>query len=107
MSGIAYRYDPSRPELQRITALALPDGTPLDELKSYLVACNNFMATGGDNYDALAKGKNRKDTGLLVRDALEGFVAVRSKNGGALDLAPGGRIVREGPASSRGSGASR
>src|SRR5437667_3032210 len=48
VSGIAYRFGPARPELQRVTALTLPDGTPLDERKSYLVACNNLMAKGGD-----------------------------------------------------------
>jgi len=96
VSGIAYHYDSSRPELDRLTALSLADGTPVDPAKTYQVACNNFMATGGDNYDVLSKGKNRQDTGLLVRDALEELVAARSRNGGALDLTPGGRITREG-----------
>ena len=96
VSGIAYRYDSSRPELDRLTALTLAEGTPVDPAKTYRVACNNFMATGGDNYDVLSKGKNRQDTGQLVRDALEELVAARSKNGGALDLTPGGRITREG-----------
>jgi 2',3'-cyclic-nucleotide 2'-phosphodiesterase (5'-nucleotidase family) len=95
VSGIAYRFDPSRPDLDRVTALTLPDGTPLDPSKTYHVACNNFMATGGDNFDVLTKGANRKDTGLLVREALEAEVVARSANGGALDVKTGGRIVRE------------
>ena len=95
VSGIAYRFDPSRAALERITALTLPDGTPLDPSKTYRVACNNFMATGGDNYDVLSKGANRRDTGLMVRDALEATVAARSANGGALDVQPDGRITRE------------
>ena len=96
VSGIAYRFDPSRPALDRVTALTLADGTPVDSARTYHVACNNFMATGGDNYDALSKGANRTDTALLVRDAMEAMVVARSTNGGALDLAAGGRIVREG-----------
>ena len=52
------------------------------------------MATGGDNYAALSKGANRRDTGLLVRDAMEAMVIARSANGGALDVAADGRITR-------------
>jgi 2',3'-cyclic-nucleotide 2'-phosphodiesterase (5'-nucleotidase family) len=96
VSGIAYRYDPSRPELDRVTALTLADGTPLDPARRYQVACNNFMATGGDNNDALTNGTDRRDTALLVRDAMEAMVVARSANGGALDLESGGRILREG-----------
>jgi 2',3'-cyclic-nucleotide 2'-phosphodiesterase (5'-nucleotidase family) len=96
VSGIAYRYDSARPELQRVTALTLVNGAPLEPTRGYRVACNNFMATGGDNYSALSKGANRRDTELLVRDAMEALVAARSANGGALDLEPGGRITREG-----------
>jgi len=96
VSGIAYRYDPSRPELDRVTALTLADGTALDPARRYLVACNNFMATGGDNSDALSNGAERRDTGLLVRDAMEAMVVARSANGGALDLQGDGRILRAG-----------
>ena len=95
VSGIAYRFDPSRPALKRVTALTTADGTPIDPARTYHVACNNFMATGGDNYDALAGGANRQDTALLVRDAMEAMVVARSAGGGAFDLTPGGRIVRE------------
>ena len=95
VSGIAYRFDSSRPELQRVTALALADGTPLDLARTYHVACNNFMATGGDNYAALSNGTNRRDTGLVVRDAMEALVVARSANDGALDVKPDGRVTRE------------
>lgn len=96
VSGIAYRFDPARPALERVTALTAADGTPLDPSRTYRVACNNFMATGGDNYDALSGGSNRKDTALLVRDAMEAMVVARSAGGGGLDLTSGGRITREG-----------
>ncbi len=95
VSGIAYRYDPSRPELERVIALTLADGAPLDPARRYLVACNDFMATGGDNYGVLSKGAERRDTALLVRDAMEAIVAARSANGGALDLQADGRIIRD------------
>ena len=96
VSGIAYRFDPGLPALQRVTALTAADGTPIDPSRTYRVACNNFMATGGDNYDALSRGSNRTDTGLSVRDAMEAVVVARSAQGGGLDVTPGGRITREG-----------
>jgi hypothetical protein len=52
------------------------------------------MATGGDNYDVLSGGKNRTNTGILVRDVLEAFVAARSKDGAMLDYRPEGRVRR-------------
>jgi hypothetical protein len=55
------------------------------------------MATGGDEYDVLSHGRRREDTGLTVRQALEEFVAARSR-GGAMDYRPDGRIVRLGGA---------
>lgn len=96
VSGVRFTYDSSRPELDRVTKITLADGSPLDPAKSYKVACNNFMATGGDSYDVLQKGSNRIDTGFLVREAMETWVAERCKNGAALDVSADGRIVREG-----------
>jgi 2',3'-cyclic-nucleotide 2'-phosphodiesterase/3'-nucleotidase len=94
VSGIRFTFDPDRPSGQRVLSLARADGTPIDEARLYKVACNNFMATGGDSYDALAGGKNRADTGRTVRDAMEALVIARSKRGGALDYAVDGRIQR-------------
>jgi 2',3'-cyclic-nucleotide 2'-phosphodiesterase/3'-nucleotidase len=94
VSGIRWTFDGSRPELQRVTGLTLADGTPVDDSRTYRVACNNFMAAGGDDYDALSNGRNRQDTGLTVREALHAFVAARSKDGGAMDYRTDGRITR-------------
>ena len=97
VSGIRFSYDPSRPELQRVVSLTLADHGPLDDAKTYRVACNNFMATGGDEYDALAGGRNRHDTGLTVRDALEEHLRSLAKDG-AIDFATDGRIQKLGDA---------
>jgi 2',3'-cyclic-nucleotide 2'-phosphodiesterase/3'-nucleotidase len=94
VSGIRYSFDSSRPEFQRVVSLADTNGVALDEGKLYRVACNDFMATGGDNYDVLSGGKNRTNTGILVRDVLEAFVAARSKDGAMLDYRPEGRVRR-------------
>jgi 5'-nucleotidase len=93
VSGVRYRYDPSRPALDRIVELTLADGSPLDPQKSYVVAVNNFMASGGDQYDALGQGKNRNDTGRLIRDAMYSHVAALKAKGQPLDVRTDGRIT--------------
>lgn len=90
-SGLRYRFDLSRPEGSRLLALTLADGSPLDEARTYAVAVNNFMASGGDNYDTLARAGGQVDTGTLVRDALERYLAARTKDG-PLDVKLDGRI---------------
>jgi 5'-nucleotidase len=96
VSGIAYTFDNTRPDLDRIVTLTLVGGAPIDTAHTYHVACNNFMATGGDENEMLSRGASRSDTGLLVRDAMEAMVVASSANGGALEIKTGGRIVRQG-----------
>ena len=72
-------------------------GKSLDSTRVYKVAVNDFMATGGDNYDVLSGGKDRQATSLLVREALEGYVMALCGKG-PLDLSLDGRITREGAA---------
>jgi 2',3'-cyclic-nucleotide 2'-phosphodiesterase/3'-nucleotidase/5'-nucleotidase len=90
-SGLRYRYDLSRPEGGRLLRVTLADGSPLDEARTYTVAVNNFMASGGDNYDTLARAGGQVDTGTLVRDALERHLVARTKDG-PLDMKADGRI---------------
>jgi 2',3'-cyclic-nucleotide 2'-phosphodiesterase (5'-nucleotidase family) len=96
VSGIRYEFDNKRPRGDRVVSVTLADGSPLDPEKTYKAACNNFMATGGDDNAALSQGKNRTDTGRNVRDVLEAYIAARSKNGAALDQQLDGRIKRQG-----------
>jgi len=90
-SGLRYRFDLSRPEGQRLTAVSLADGSALEETRTYAVAVNNFMASGGDNYDSLARIRDQVDTGVLLRDALEQHLKARTRNG-PLDMRADGRI---------------
>jgi 2',3'-cyclic-nucleotide 2'-phosphodiesterase (5'-nucleotidase family) len=92
VSGVRYVYDRSKPAGQRIVQVTLADGTPIDEQKTYTVAANNFMASGGDQYDALAQGKNRTDTGRLIRDAMVTWVKSQCAGGKKLELPGDGRI---------------
>jgi 5'-nucleotidase len=93
VSGVRYRVDSSRPALDRVVELTLADGSALDERKAYVVAVNNFMASGGDQYDALAQGGKREDTGKLIRDAMLAHVRALAAAGKPLDLKGDGRIT--------------
>ncbi len=94
VSGIRFTYDPDGPDGQRVMSIVLADGSPLVETRDYRAVCNNFMATGGDNYSTLGRGRDKRDEGALVRDALERYVTEKSANGGALDVTADGRIQR-------------
>ncbi|HEX5631948.1 MAG TPA: 5'-nucleotidase C-terminal domain-containing protein, partial [Gemmatimonadales bacterium] len=93
VSGIRYEVDAKKPALERVTKLTLPDGTPLDPKRTYKVAVNNFMASGGDQYDVLGQGPNKTDTGRLIRDAMEKLVRTLKAAGKPLEVQRDGRIT--------------
>jgi 5'-nucleotidase len=73
VSGLKETYDRTRPEGDRITALTLADGTPIDPAATYTVACNSFLATGGDGFTVFKEGQDVTSYGTDV-DALENYV---------------------------------
>jgi 2',3'-cyclic-nucleotide 2'-phosphodiesterase (5'-nucleotidase family) len=95
VSGLRYRFDFGAPDFHRVLSIQTADGAPLDEGRSYKVATNNFMAEGGDDYAAFSRARDRADSGITVRSALEDFVRERSRDGMALDVRLDGRAVRE------------
>lgn len=74
VAGVKVKYDLAKPFGARITALALENGQPLEMEKTYTVVANDFMFSGGDNYTSLTKGKEIKDTGVPIRDAVIEFI---------------------------------
>ena len=96
VGGVRYAFDLTRPAMGRLVSVTLADGSPLDDTKTYKVAVNNFMATGGDNYDVLNRGGNKDDSGLVIRGAMEAYVRDRCKGGAALDIKGDGRVQQEG-----------
>lgn len=96
LSGVRIAFEPGRPELQRVVTLTLASGAALEDARVYKLAVNNFMATGGDNFDTLAKGRNVVDTGLLIRELLEKYVTARTARGQSVDVPLDGRIERLG-----------
>lgn len=96
VSGLRYVLDSSKPPGSRVVSVTLEGGAPLDPAKRYKVAVNNFMAMGGDDFDVLANGADKTDTGLLIRGAMEAYVRDRCKAGGVLDVRVDGRITEAG-----------
>ncbi len=76
-ANFSFRYDRSRPAGQRVVAMVL-DGKPIDPARSYRVTVNNFLASGGDNFTLLAKGRDRVDGGLDL-DATEAWLKTNPK----------------------------
>jgi 5'-nucleotidase len=79
-NGFGYRWDASQPQGRRVVPGSVKlNGVPLDDVKTYRVVANNFLAEGGDSFPEFGKGTNRVDTGILDLDALIGYL---EKNAG-------------------------
>ena len=68
-AGLIVEFDKTKEFENRITKIALEDGTPLEMDKYYTVATNDFLITGGDSYD-FSKAINIVDTYIPIRDVL-------------------------------------
>jgi DNA-binding transcriptional regulator YhcF (GntR family) len=72
--GFTYTYDPGAAEGERITGMWL-HGEPVGADTSYEVTVNSFLAAGGDNFRAFAKGTDRADTGMTDLQAMVDYMA--------------------------------
>lgn len=58
--GFYFEWDDSQPKGSKIIADSMKlNGKPLEMNKSYWVAANEFLATGGSNFSAFKQGKNQ------------------------------------------------
>jgi 5'-nucleotidase len=91
--ALSYAWDSTRPVGQRLVPGSLKvDGKPVDDAGTYRIVANNFLADGGDNFPALAKGVKRRDTGMRDLDALIGYLKQNPETGAAALAAPQPRI---------------
>jgi 2',3'-cyclic-nucleotide 2'-phosphodiesterase / 3'-nucleotidase / 5'-nucleotidase len=58
ISGLHYTYDDTLEPGKRILDIYLENGKKIDPTGDYTITVNNFMAGGGDGYQALLKGKD-------------------------------------------------
>jgi 5'-nucleotidase len=73
VSGLRYRWDPSRPPAQRVQEV-MAGGAPLTRDRNYRVVVNSFLAAGGNGFSAFTEGRNRR-VGALDLDALVAYLA--------------------------------
>ena len=69
ISGVRATYNPNAEAGNRITSMVLEDGTPVEMDKFYTVVTNDFMFTGGDNYN-FENSKDGLNTFIPIRDAM-------------------------------------
>jgi 5'-nucleotidase len=74
-SGIIYSFNLANPAGSRILNLTLENGTPiLPDATPYTVTCNEFIATGGDNFSVFLSGTNVTRIGVSDLDALVEYI---------------------------------
>ncbi|HHV56120.1 MAG TPA: bifunctional metallophosphatase/5'-nucleotidase [Firmicutes bacterium] len=71
ISGLKYAWDDRRPFGDKVTAVWLESGEPLDRSASYTVVVNSFLAAGGDNFTVFKEAKNTE----ILQGDLEALVA--------------------------------
>jgi len=76
VSGMTYKFDPSRPEGERIVEI-LVGGEPLVLDKKYTLVTNDFMAEGGDGYTMFENKPFLAEGGLLSDVLIEHFEEVK------------------------------
>jgi 2',3'-cyclic-nucleotide 2'-phosphodiesterase (5'-nucleotidase family) len=70
VSGLTIRYDPSRPKGSRIVSVTMADGAPLSDASTYNVIVNDFLATGGEGYNAGGRATASRPLNIVDLDAL-------------------------------------
>ncbi|KLU62553.1 trifunctional nucleotide phosphoesterase protein YfkN precursor [Peptococcaceae bacterium CEB3] len=86
VAGLTFRYNPGKPTMQRVTDMKKSDGTPIDPGKTYSVATNDFMGTGGDGFKGFVDPSIKAtDTFQLVRDALSNAIKQQKTITSAID----------------------
>jgi 2',3'-cyclic-nucleotide 2'-phosphodiesterase (5'-nucleotidase family) len=70
ISGLTIKYDASRPPGSRLVSATMADGTPLSDSRSYNVIVNDFLATGGEGYNAGGRATASRPLNIVDLDAL-------------------------------------
>jgi len=92
VSGLSVVWDGRRPRGERIVALRLPSGNPIDRTGSYRVVVNDFLADGGDGCSVL-RSSGEREYGPVEADALAGYIGSLAQ---PFSANAGGRITRLG-----------
>lgn len=91
--GVNYTLDLTKSGEDRIVADSVEiNGEALDLERTYRVAANSFLASGGDGFPTLAEGENPY-VGAIDRDTLETYLTENSSEGEPLDAPAADRIT--------------
>ena len=82
VSGMKYSFDRSKPAGSRVISVDVKEGeafVPLDPAKTYIVAANNYVRTGGDGFKVFAtKAINAYDFGPNLEEAVAAYISANS-----------------------------
>ncbi len=70
VSGLTIKYDPSKPKGSRIVSVTMVDGTPLSDTRTYNAIVNDFLATGGEGYNAGGRATSSRPLNIVDLDAI-------------------------------------
>lgn len=93
VSGLRFKYDTSKPVGSRVFDITDTTGKALDMNKSYTIAVNDYLASGGDDYADFTKGTDVVNTGVMERDFVIQSLESLTKNGSALTLKADNRVT--------------
>jgi 2',3'-cyclic-nucleotide 2'-phosphodiesterase (5'-nucleotidase family) len=91
VSGLAFTYDAARPAGDRVVEVEV-GGQPLDDARTYKVATNDYMLSGGDGYASLKNGTVLIDASgaKLMASQVMDYIAAKGEVAPAVE----GRITR-------------
>lgn len=107
VSGLKYSFDRSKPAGSRIVSVEVKEGeafVPLDPAKTYIVAANNYVRTGGDGFKVFAtKAINAYDFGPNLEEAVAAYITANSPykphtDGRISEVTPAGYVAPAKPA---------
>lgn len=70
VSGLTIRFDPAKPAGSRLVSVTMADGSQLSDTMTYSVIVNDFLATGGEGYNAGQRATSMKALNIVDLDAL-------------------------------------
>ncbi|MFK0205775.1 5'-nucleotidase C-terminal domain-containing protein [Agrobacterium sp. NPDC090283] len=107
VSGLKYSFDRSKPAGSRVVSVEVKEGdafVPLDPAKTYIVAANNYVRTGGDGFKVFAtKAINAYDFGPNLEEAVAAYITANSPykpytDGRISEVTPAGYVAPAKPA---------
>ncbi|HJQ54612.1 MAG TPA: 5'-nucleotidase C-terminal domain-containing protein, partial [Gemmatimonadaceae bacterium] len=74
VSGLTIKYDPMKPAGSRLVSATMADGTALNDARTYKVVVNDFLATGGEGYNAGGRATSATPLNIVDLDALIAYL---------------------------------